>query len=136
MEATPAGSVRIDKWLWAVRLYKTRTLAAEACRAGHVRLEDHPIKASREIRPGDLLHVRTGGLTRQVKVRAVLENRIGAALVPEYLEDLTPPEEIARAREAARGTGPRREPGTGRPTKRDRRLLEAFLTLPTPPPEP
>ena len=127
------AAVRIDKWLWAVRVCRTRTQAAEACRGGHVRVNDHPAKASREVRPGDVVKVRTGTLLRTLRVVAVLENRVGAPRVPEFLEDLTPPEEIARAREQAAGSGPRREAGTGRPTKRERRLLESFLNLPAPP---
>ncbi len=126
------SSVRIDKWLWAVRLAKTRSLAAEACHDGHVRIGGHPVKASREIRPGDVLVVRTDTLTRTVRVRTLLEKRVGAAAVPEFLEDLTPPEEIARAKALLADRGAHREAGAGRPTKKERRLLDAFLTLPPP----
>ncbi len=122
-----SDAVRIDKWLWAVRLYKTRALAAEACRAGHVRLNEHPAKPAREIRIGETLSVRREDLTRTVRVTGLIEDRVGAARVPEFLEDLTPPEELARARERAEAIGPRREPGTGRPTKRERRLLDILL---------
>jgi ribosome-associated heat shock protein Hsp15 len=125
----PTPAVRIDKWLWAVRLYKTRSIAAEACRCGQVRIDDKPVKASRDVRPGDLITARTGPITKTVRVRAVLEDRVGAAKVPEYLEDLTPPEELQRLKEASLNPA-WRPPGAGRPTKRERRLLEAFLTPP------
>lgn len=126
-----AQATRIDKWLWAVRLFKTRSLAANACRCGQVRIDDKPVKASRDIRPGDVVLVRTGPITRTVRVRAILEDRVGAPKVPEFLDDLTPPEEIQRAKDAASHPA-WRPPGAGRPTKRERRLLDAFLT---PPPE-
>lgn len=129
--ALPA--IRIDKWLWAVRLYKTRSLAAEACRCGHVRIDAKPVKASRDVRPGDLLSVRTGPIQRTVRVRAVLEDRVGAALVPGFMEDLTPPEELERLKQSSLLNPAWRPPGAGRPTKRERRLLDAFLT---PPPDP
>lgn len=124
-------AVRIDKWLWAVRLYKTRSMAAEACRCGQVRIDEQPVKASRDVRPGDLITARTGPITKTVRVRAVLEDRVGAAKVPEFLEDLTPPEELQRLKDASLHPA-WRPPGAGRPTKRERRLLDAFLT---PPPE-
>lgn len=125
-------AVRIDKWLWAVRVFKTRTLAAHACQAGHVRVNEIVVKPARELRPGDTVTVRGGALTRTFRVVALLENRVGAGVVPSYAEDLTPPEEIQRAKDAARQAALHREPGAGRPTKRDRRLIEAFLELPPP----
>ncbi|MBL9126269.1 MAG: RNA-binding S4 domain-containing protein [Verrucomicrobiales bacterium] len=125
----PPGATRVDKWLWAVRLFKTRSLAAQACRCGQVRIDEHPVKASRDVRPGDVLQVRTGPVTRTVRVRAILEDRIGAAKVPAFLEDLTPPEELRRLKEASMNPA-WRPPGAGRPTKRERRLLEAFLQPP------
>jgi ribosome-associated heat shock protein Hsp15 len=120
------NGIRIDKWLWAVRLYKTRTQAAEACRAGHVRLDGNPAKPSREVHVGDTLVARTGDRTLTVRVRALLENRVAAAKVPECLDDLTPPEERLRPREREHLTPAWRAPGTGRPTKRQRRQLDAW----------
>lgn len=120
-------SVRIDKWLWAVRLYKTRTLAADACRGGQVRVNGESVKAAREIRRADLVTARTGTLLRTVRVLAVLERRVSAAEVPEYLEDLTPPEELTRPREPEFRSPAWRAPGLGRPTKRDRRRMDAWL---------
>jgi ribosome-associated heat shock protein Hsp15 len=118
-------AIRVDKWLWAVRLYKTRTLAAEACQGGHIRINGHPAKPARDVHVGDLITARTGAVLRTFRVRAILENRVGAALVPDYLEDLTPPEEAAKPREPGR-----RAAGAGRPTKRERRVLDAWLHLP------
>lgn len=102
-----------------------------------MRVNDCPARASRELRPGDVVSLKVGDVRRTVRVRATLEHRLGAACVPEYAEDLTPPEEYARARSLREAPGgPRRDPGAGRPTKRDRRLLEAFLELPPPPEDP
>ncbi len=95
-----------------------------------MRVQEQPIKPAREIRVGDLVQTRTGDLQRTVRVTALLEHRIGAALVPHYLEDLTPPEEYEKHRRRLEESGARRDPGAGRPTKRDRRLLAAFLDLP------
>ncbi len=94
-------SVRIDKWLWAVRLCKTRQLAADACRLARVRIGGQEVKAAREVRPGDIITVEQPDITRTVRVLAPLEKRVGAGLVPGYMEDLTPPEERAAARRRA-----------------------------------
>jgi ribosome-associated heat shock protein Hsp15 len=122
-EARAMDRVRIDLWLWAVRLYKTRGLAAAACRGGKVRVLGASAKPSRPVRVDDVIEVSRGGLTRTVKVLALLKRRIGAKVVPDYLEDLTAPEvyEEAAARRAAIQAAPRRHDGGGRPTKRDRR---------------
>ena len=117
-------SVRIDKWLWATRVYKTRTLASKACDEGHVTLGDQKVKPARSIRPGDLIKARTDSHQRTVKVLALLEKRVGAALVPEYLEELTTPEEKARRPEEPLFA---RKRGGGRPTKKERRLLDRFF---------
>ena len=119
--------VRIDKWLWAVRVFKTRTLAAAACRAGQVRVNGEPAKASREVRPTDLIVAKTGSITRTVRVRELIEQRIGAARLAEVLEDLTPPEELNKPRDTIARVPGWRPAGTGRPTKRDRRQMDAFL---------
>jgi ribosome-associated heat shock protein Hsp15 len=126
MPAEPVHEVRLDKWLWAVRVFKTRSLATAACQAGHVKIGGQRVKPARVPHPGETIIVQVGEITRTLKVVAVLEQRVGAALVPRYAEDLTPPQEYAKRRE------PRVEPlfhrpkGAGRPTKRDRRLLERF----------
>ena len=117
-------SVRIDKWLWAVRLYKSRSLAAQACHAGHVKIGGNNVKPSRDVRAGEQITVFAGRVLRTVKVLALLDQRVGAKLVSQFLEDLTPPEAYARAREKARV---RFSTGIGRPTKKQRRQLERFF---------
>jgi ribosome-associated heat shock protein Hsp15 len=118
--------VRIDKWLWAVRLFKTRTLAAVACKGDKVTINDEPVKPSRDIRVGEIITARLPNIKRTVKVKALLEKRIGAKLVDDYLEDLTPAEEYLKALQASTPQPgiPQRERGSGRPTKKDRRDLE------------
>lgn len=125
MEAT--SGVRADRWLWAVRLYKTRSLAGAACEAGHVQINGHPCKPARTVRPGDVLNALTGEINRTVKVIGVLESRIGAKLVPQYLEDLTPAAEYAKPREKSFAPIGLRPKGAGRPTKKDRRMLGSFF---------
>lgn len=127
MEAT--SGVRADRWLWAVRLYKTRALAGAACDAGHVRINGHPCKPARTVRAGDTLVALTGEIERTVKVIQVLENRIGAKLVPNYLEDLTPASEYEKPREKQFAPVGLRPKGAGRPTKKERRILGSFFGL-------
>lgn len=123
----PAQEVRIDKWLWAARVYKTRALALAACRAGHVRLGDQVVKPGRPVRVGEQFVVRTAGPTRTVRVLAIVGRRVGPKLVPTVLEELTPPEEFERARLSAAQQILTRPKGAGRPTKRDRRKLDDWL---------
>ncbi len=118
--------VRIDKWLWAVRLFKTRALATDACRKGKVRIGQNPVKASREIKIGDVIEAHLSDVTKTVRVIRSLENRVGAKLVPDFAEDLTPAKEYLRQIENRRLAAPKRPAGMGRPTKKDRRDLEAF----------
>jgi ribosome-associated heat shock protein Hsp15 len=113
--------MRLDQWLWAVRVFKTRTLAAEAIKAGHVRINDQPCKPAREVRPGDTIVARVGIMTRTVRFISDPPSRVGAKLVPQFAEDLTPPEEYARRPEPNLLPPMFRPQGTGRPTKRDRR---------------
>lgn len=116
----PVSSVRVDSWLWAVRIYKTRSMATTACRAGHVRVGGDRVKASQAIRVGDEIRVREGGFDRIVEVRRLVVKRVGATVAAECLIDKTPPppprEEVALR--------PMRDRGAGRPTKRERRDLE------------
>jgi ribosome-associated heat shock protein Hsp15 len=119
--------VRIDKWLWAVRLYKSRSLASAACSAGKVRVGGEPLKPSRSVRIGEVITAGTGDITRTVRVRAVLERRVGAKLVSEYMEDLTPASEYSKPREPNFRPLVFRPKGTGRPTKKDRRKLEGLI---------
>ena len=124
----PAEEVRLDKWLWAVRLYKTRSLAAAACRAGHVRMNGENVKPSRSVHISDVITARTGELNRTVKVVGLLEQRVGAKLVDRYLADQTPAAEYLRvAEDRLRPRTPQRPKGSGRPTKTERRQLENLM---------
>ena len=117
--------IRIDKWLWTVRLFKTRTLATDACNAGKVKINGVNCKPSREIKIDDEIHVRIGQLHKTIKVINYPKNRIAAKLVPDYYIDLTPAEEYERIR-LLFIQSERREHGLGRPTKRDRRQMEGL----------
>jgi len=112
--------VRIDKWLWAVRLYKSRSAAIEACNAGHVKIADQSVKASRDVHVGEVISALTGRLHRTVQVLALLDRRVGAKLVSQYLQDQTPAAEYTRAREEYEQTL-RFPKGFGKPTKKQRR---------------
>ncbi len=122
-------NVRIDKWLWAVRIFKTRSQASEACRKGHVSIGDLPVKPSREIHPGEIVKVRKNPITRSFKILAVSGKRMSAKLVPDFLEDVTPPEELELLKVQKDMNWITRERGAGRPTKKDRRDLDDFFDL-------
>ena len=115
------GGTRIDKWLWCVRAYKTRQQAAEACRAGRVMVGGHGARASRDIRPGDVVEINLGGWKRTLKATSEITQRVKASALPAFVEDLTPPEEKEQARERRIQNMLGRPQGAGRPTKRDRR---------------
>jgi ribosome-associated heat shock protein Hsp15 len=115
---------RIDKWLWAVRLFKTRSLAASACRDGKVLVGGQRVKPAREVHLGEIISARAHGVQRTVKALAVPPGRVSAKLVPEFLEDLTPAAEYEKAREAALTPQFQWSKGMGRPTKKNRRLWE------------
>jgi ribosome-associated heat shock protein Hsp15 len=120
---------RLDKWLWAVRLFRTRSLATDACRAGSVAINDQPVKPARDVRAGEVITVRQGIVTRTVRVLGLPRSRVGAKLVVDFCADLTPPEELEKARDPALRVQNllAREQGSGRPTKRDRRLLDKLF---------
>jgi ribosome-associated heat shock protein Hsp15 len=119
--ANPLDSVRLDKWLWAARVFKTRSLAAHACDGGKVDVNDQAAKPAKGLRPGDLIRVSLPQGRRRILKVAMLDDRRGSATIAAALfEDLTPPEP-PRARLAP---PPRREPGAGRPTKRQRRDID------------
>lgn len=122
MREAPA-EVRVDKWLWAVRVFKTRSLAIEACNAGHVKIAGQRVKPSRSVHPGEIITAQVGEVLRTVKVVALLDHRVGAPLVPRFMEDLTPAAELQKPRQTAATPLFHRPKGSGRPTKRDRRLL-------------
>jgi len=119
--------MRLDKWLWAVRVFKTRTLAAEACKAGHVKVDGATAKPAHEVRPGESIVVTLASMTRTLKALAAPASRVSGKLVPSFAEDLTPPEEFARQRQQHVTPSGLRPKGAGRPTKRERRDLERML---------
>lgn len=127
MSTAIAASLRLDKWLWAVRVFKTRSLATDACRAGSVQINQEPAKPAREVRVGEEIAVRQGIVTRTLRVVGLPRSRVGPKLVADFCTDLTPPEEFAKAREQRVQQLLAREKGSGRPTKRDRRLLDRLL---------
>ena len=116
--------VRIDKYLWAIRAFKTRTEAADACKGGKVKVGDNNAKPSRTVEAGDILTVRKGVVTYTYKVVQPTEHRVGAALVPQFAENLTPQEELDKLRAPVESFFVTRDRGTGRPTKKDRREIE------------
>lgn len=122
------AEARIDKWLWASRIFKTRTIAAEACKKGRVSINCTQVKPSRMIKPGEVIQVKKPPVTYSFKVLQAIEKRIGAKLVPEILENVTTPEQYELL-EMSRISGfVDRARGTGRPTKKDRRSMEEFIT--------
>ena len=118
---------RLDKWLWAVRIFKSRSLASDACRAGSVAVNQLPAKPARDVRPGETVTVRQGLVLRTLRVVGVPASRVGAKLVPNFCADLTPKEEFEKGRAHTVQQILAREKGSGRPTKRDRRLLDGVF---------
>ena len=123
--------VRIDKWLWAMRIFKTRTVATEACKKGRVSVgpdADTAVvaKPARMIRVGDVVHVRKSPVTYSFRVLALTENRLGAKLVPDYLENITPSEQLDLLEVVKISGFIDRRKGLGRPTKREGRELASF----------
>ena len=122
-----AEQARIDKWLWAVRIYKTRSIAAEACKKGHVSIGDRTAKPAHNVKTGDIVNVKKAPVTYSFKVLKCAENRVGAKLVPELMENVTPQEQY-EILEMSRMSGfVGRARGTGRPTKKERRNLDQFV---------
>lgn len=119
----PEG-VRIDKWLWSTRLFKTRSQATEACRSNKVYINDQLVKPSRDIAIGDIILVQLGPLKKTVEVKGLIKNRVGAKLVENYLIDLTPAEEYERIKMMNELNYEVRDRGIGRPTKKERRLID------------
>ena len=119
--------MRIDKYLWAVRLFKTRTLAADACKSGKILICDVQVKPSREIQVGETFMIKHPPVLFTYKVKAELNNRVGAKLVPDYMEDRTPPEIHEKLKLIALEKNVIRDRGTGRPTKRERRDLDDLM---------
>lgn len=122
------SEVRIDKWIWAVRIFKTRTVAADACKKGRVMIGDTPVKPSRTVKVGDIVKVRKPPVTYSFRVLALTENRLGAKLVADYMENITPKAELDMLEIVKISGFVDRRKGLGRPTKREGRQLEEFTS--------
>lgn len=120
--------MRLDQWLWAVRVFKTRTRSAESIRAGHVLVNGAPSKPAHDARSGEIISARCGLVTRTLRVLGAPASRVGAKLVGEFAEELTPAEELSKGRHEPNLLPPGFRPrGAGRPTKRDRRRMDQAL---------
>jgi len=118
------SKIRIDKYLWAIRLFKTRSLSAEACKNGRVKMDEKAVKASREVNVGDLIAVRIGQMNKVIEIKEVIKNRVKGTLAIEKYIDRTPAEEIERMEMINQMRTEHRDRGAGRPTKKERRELE------------
>lgn len=127
-ENVDTGKSRLDKFLWAVRLFKTRKLSAEACEKGRVKIAGMAVKAGRNVRPAEIIIIHRGPWHQHIKVVQVSQHRMGAALVKEFIEDITPEEEMEKLRQhQASMAAWNIKRGDGRPTKKDRRDMDEFL---------
>ncbi len=115
--------VRIDKYLWAIRQYKTRSISAEACKNGRVKIDGAPVKASREVKVGDIIELRVNIMNKVIEVEEVIKNRLSASLAVQKYTDITPQEELERVEMINEMRTEHRDRGAGRPTKKDRREL-------------
>ena len=120
------GEIRLDKFLWATRIFKTRTIATEACKKGRMSIGGANAKPSRPVQIGEIIEVRKPPITYSFKVLDLAENRMGAKLVPQYLENVTPPEQYELIEMIRLSGFVNRAKGEGRPTKRDGRELKKF----------
>jgi ribosome-associated heat shock protein Hsp15 len=121
--------VRIDKWMWAVRLFKTRTLAADACKKGKVIIQNIQVKPSRNVKVGDVISIKRAPFLYSFKVLALSENRMNAKLVADFMENVTTADQLERIEMAKLVGNMGRDRGTGRPTKKERRDIEDFTTV-------
>lgn len=121
-----AEETRIDKYLWAIRVFKTRTDATDACKGGKIRLNGADVKPSKTVKPGDIIAARKGAVTYTYRVVETVEKRQGAKLVPQYAENITPQEELDKLKAPVETFFLKRDRGAGRPTKKDRRQMESL----------
>ena len=118
---------RIDKWMWAARIFKTRTIAAEACKKGRISINGSQVKPARMVKPGDVVQVRKPPVTYSFKVLQAIEKRVGAKLVPEIMDNVTTPDQYELLEMSKISGFVDRARGTGRPTKKERRDLDEFF---------
>ena len=121
------AEARIDKWMWASRIFKTRTIAAEACKKGRIQINGAQAKPSRTVKPGDVVQVKKPPITYSFKVIQAIEKRVGAKLVPEVMENVTTPDQYELLEMNKISGFIDRARGTGRPTKKDRRSMDEFI---------
>lgn len=121
-----AGETRIDKYLWAIRVFKTRSEATEACKGGKIKVNGADVKPSRLIKPGDMISARKGAITYTYKVLEPIEKRQGAKLVPQFAENMTPQSELDKLKSPVETFFLRRDRGAGRPTKKERRQMDSL----------
>lgn len=121
-----AEETRIDKYLWAIRVFKTRTDATDACKGGKIRINGSDAKPSKTVKPGDVVTARKGAVTYTYRVLVPIDKRQGARLVPQFAENMTAPEELAKLKAPVETFFLRRDRGAGRPTKKDRRQMESL----------
>lgn len=121
------AEARIDKWLWAARIFKTRSIASEACKKGRISINGIQVKPARTIKPGEVIQVKKPPVTYSFKVLQAIEKRIGAKLVPEVVENVTTPDQYELLEMSKISGFVGRARGTGRPTKKDRRSMDEFV---------
>ncbi|MBU1011695.1 MAG: RNA-binding S4 domain-containing protein [Bacteroidetes bacterium] len=117
-------SIRIDKWLWTVRIFKSRTMASDACKGSKIRIASQIVKPSREVKVGEIVTIQQNPIIKTVKVKQILKNRVSATLAAEAMEDLTPAEEYEKLKFNRELNHEWRDHGVGRPTKKDRRDID------------
>jgi ribosome-associated heat shock protein Hsp15 len=121
-----AERIRIDKWLWAVRIYKTRSIATEACKNGRIIINGMAAKPSREVKPGETIFIRKLPVVYTIRVKELIHNRLPAQRVKDFMDDLTSPEELEKLKISDTAFF-KRDRGAGRPTKKERRLLDNII---------
>ena len=122
-------AIRLDKWLWGVRLFKTRSQATEACKGGKIKMSGVNAKPSKEIKVGDKIDIVQNGIRKTILVKQIVHNRVGPKLVMDLIEDLTPVEELEKLEMARKVNYERRDRGIGRPSKKDRRNIDRLKNL-------
>ena len=123
---TESKQIRVDKFLWAVRIYKTRSIAADECKKGRITINDIQVKPSRNVEQGEIMTVKKPPVLYKYKIINIIENRISAKLVSNFIDDITPDEEKLKLDVSLKSGAFFRDKGTGRPTKKERRVIDRF----------
>ncbi|MCF8303167.1 MAG: RNA-binding S4 domain-containing protein [Bacteroidales bacterium] len=117
-------TTRIDKWLWSVRAFKTRSQATDACKSGKIKIDGHAVKPSRDVKIGETVRISKNKFTKSLKVTGILSNRVSAKIAVDYAEDVTPQAEYEQAKKISETNSEFRKKGLGRPTKKERRMID------------